>query len=94
MMGIAVGLLNKKVKYFLVKYNDSSNPSNWSYELVLQTSIDNFRPRLIEFKNGLCYISYDDCTKCYLFDQECRDKPHLLEIIQKPYGKVLDCNFS
>ena len=78
----------------MVNYNQSNNPKNWAYERVHQTTIDNFRPRFIVFKEDLCYVSSDDCTKTYLFDEHDREKPQVLEIVQKPYGKVLDFRVS
>ena len=41
-LGFAVGLLNKKVSYYMVNYNQSNNPKNWAYEKVHTTTIDSF----------------------------------------------------
>ena len=78
----------------MVNYNQSNNPKNWAYERVHQTTIDNFKPRFIHFIQDLCYVSYDDCTKTYIFDEHDREKPQVLEIVQKPYGRVLDFRVS
>ena len=75
MLGFAVGLLNKKVSYYMVNYNQSNNPKNWAYEKVHQTTIDSFQPRYIKFVQDFCYVAYDDCTKIYVFDENDREKP-------------------
>ena len=98
--GFAVGLLNKTVKFFTIDSNQSNNPMNWEYSQLEQTSIENFKPSFIEFYNDLAFISYDDCTKVVSFgfdhfNNRIGDKkPKVLDIIQKPYGKVLDFKFA
>ena len=64
----AVGLLNKTVKYYTLDNNGSQNMQNWTIHLHSQTTIDNFRPQHIRFYDGICFVSYDDSTKLYLFE--------------------------
>ena len=92
--GFAVGLLNKTIKYYSIDSNESNNPLNWEYKLVESTTIDNFLPRFIEFHQHIAYVSFDDCTKVILFGDNREKKPRVLDILQKPYGKVLDFKFS
>lgn len=94
--GLTAGLRNKTVKHFVVNQNDSNNVNNWRFVQVCQTSIDNFPPRCIKYFNEVCFVAYDDCCKLFAFDEdgESSVKPHLLDRIDKPYGKVSDLKFS
>lgn len=88
--------MNKVVKYFTIDFGVSNNVTNWCFIQISQTNIENFRPRKIHFHNDCCFVSYDDSTKVYFFDDACQMevKPQLLDIIHKPYGAVLDFKFS
>jgi hypothetical protein len=90
--GFAVGLINKTIKYYCIDDNGSSNLSSWSFILHSQTTIDNFKPQKMCFYDGICFVSYDDATKLYLFERE--KHPQLMDVITKPYGRVLDFRFS
>ena len=46
----------------------------------------------MHFYDGICFVSYDDATKLYLFEHT--QKPQLMDVVQKPYGKVLDFRFA
>ena len=91
-LGFAVGLLNKTVKFYQIEQNQSNNPSNWSFEMIQQTSIDTHRPRIIKYFNSLAFVCYDDQTKVIKFGEG--KKPQVLEIIYKPFGKVMDFKIS
>lgn len=91
--GIAVGLLNKTVKYFKVDQNSSNNPVNWTVNESHKTPIENYKPVQILFLNQICFVAFDDFVKVFDFHTE-GERPILLDIIRKPIGKVFDMSIA
>lgn len=89
MSGIAVGCLNKTVKFFAVD-QQGPNPSNWEVKLTHCTTIENFRPRRISFLNALAFVVFDDCIKLFDFHGTTNERPRVLDLVYKPLGHTLD----
>ena len=89
MARIAVGCLNKTVKFFTVEQN-GPGAANLAVKLTHCTTIENFRPRAIKFLNALAFVAFDDCVKLLDFHQTANERPRVLDIVNKPHGHVLD----